>query len=91
MKKFFKFLFFTFSFVAAGIGIYYLITNVLNKKNDDDDFDDFDDHFDDFETEKEGNASESREYVPINLNGEGEDATEQEDANATEESVNEEE
>lgn len=69
MKKFFKFLFATFSLAAAVLGVYYLVKNVLTKDNDDDDFDDLEDDFDDFETEKEVNACESREYVPINLSG----------------------
>lgn len=81
MKKFLKFLFCTFSLAAAALGVYYLVKNVINKNDADDDFDDFEDDFEDdfdeFETEKDGNASESREYVPINLSGADDEAQEE--------------
>lgn len=77
MKKFLKFLFCTFSLVAAAFGVYYLVKNVINKDESEDDFDDLDDDFDEFETEKDGNASDSREYVPINLSGSDDEAKEE--------------
>ena len=87
MKKFLKFLFATFSLAAAALGVYYLVKNVLNKDNEDDDFDDLEDDFDEFETEKDGNASESREYVPNNLSGSDEEQEETSANYETEEEI----
>lgn len=68
MKKFLKFLFCTATLAAAGFGVYCLVKNIKNDSNEDD-FDDLDDDFDEFDTEDESTNADSREYVPINLNG----------------------
>ena len=79
MKKFFKFLFCTFSLVATGLGIYYLYKNVICKSESDDDFDDFDDFDDDFDDldDEDSVEPETREYVPINLSNDKDDMTEE--------------
>ncbi|HZJ99701.1 MAG TPA: hypothetical protein VFC79_06830 [Tissierellaceae bacterium] len=69
--KFSKFLFGTVTVAAAATGIYYLYKNFINKDYTDD-FDDFDDDFDDIFTDEASDDSE-REYVSINIGGEGND------------------
>lgn len=94
MKKFLKFLFCTFSLITSILGVYYIVKNVINKNDTDDDFDDFEDDFDeDFDLDSdEESSSDSREYVPINLNGSQESETEESLAHyEAEESVSEEE
>lgn len=77
MKKFGKFIFGTAVFATIAAGAYYIYKNFI-KKDSTDDFDDFEDDFEDFETEEDAEddaEGDSREYVPINLADDKEDAS----------------
>ncbi len=69
MKKFCKFIFGTVVLASAIAGA-YLIYKKFIKKDSSDDFDDFEDDFEDFDIEDDTDK-ESREYVSINITGEG--------------------
>ena len=60
MKKFFKFLCGAASVAAVAFGAYCVYKNVIANDEDDDDFDDC------FE-EEDGDVTENREYVSINI------------------------
>ncbi len=73
MKKYGKFIFGTITLASIAAGAYYFYKNYI-KKDSSDDFDDFEDDFEDFDTEEEETEKDTRGYVPINLNPEGEKA-----------------
>lgn len=79
MKKFRKFMFGTLSLATLAAGAYYVYKNYI-KKDTSDDFDEFEDDFENFEDEEEAEeefeATESREYVPLNLNPKEEEVPE---------------
>lgn len=85
MKKVFKFLCGVASMAAIGFGAYCVYKNVFAKKEEED-FDDFDDCF---EEEADGDATENREYVSINITEEAADAEDGDAEKAAEETVSE--
>lgn len=83
MKKFGKFVLGTISVATLAAGAYFIYKNFI-KKDLSDDFDDFEDDFDDFdEFDSEEEASEfgeTREYVSIQIDHEGTNKDDTEDA-----------
>lgn len=73
MKKFGKFVFGTLSLATLAAGAYFVYKNFI-KKDISDDFEEFEDDFDDFDDfdSEEGatECSDSREYVPIQIDQE---------------------
>ena len=73
MKKVGKFVFGTLSLATLAAGAYFIYKNFI-KKDISDDFDEFEDDFDnlsDFDSEEESaESSETREYVPIQIDKE---------------------
>jgi hypothetical protein len=80
MKKFGKFLFGSLALASVAAGAYYVYKNFI-KKDSSDDFDDFEDDFEDFDTEEEA-EKESREYVPINISPEADNAEADDEASS---------
>lgn len=86
MKKFFKFLAGAASVAALACGAYYFCKKYICKETPDD-FDDFDDDLDDYDTtDSSDNASDSREYVSINITSEPEESKESEEKSEDESS-----